>query len=89
MGVIQVAVKQLKENASENDKIKFLQEAAINGQFHHRNVVNLLGVVTVGEPVSSYLYRPGEMVPRAPSHHFCTLITIYYAPSTQSTLCPL
>lgn len=51
-GIIQVAVKKLKENATENDKVKFLQEAAVNGQFHHRNVVNLLGVVTVGEPVS-------------------------------------
>lgn len=52
VGVIQIAVKLLKENATEGDKVKFLQEAAINGQFHHRNVVNLLGVVTVGEPVS-------------------------------------
>lgn len=52
MGVIKVAVKLLKEDATEGNKVKFLQEAAINGQFHHRNVVNLLGVVTVGDPVS-------------------------------------
>lgn len=50
-----MAVKLLKEMASETDKIKFLQEAAINGQFHHRNVVKLLGVVTVGEPVGVIL----------------------------------
>ena len=47
-----VAVKTLKEGSSEEDKVKFLQEAAINGQFWHPNIVRLMGVVTVGEPVS-------------------------------------
>ena len=51
-GPMDVAVKTLKEQASEEDKVKFLQEAAINGQFHHPNIIQLLGVVTVGEPVS-------------------------------------
>ena len=37
---------------SQEDRVTFLQEAAINGQFKHPNVVKLLGVVTVGEPVS-------------------------------------
>ena len=49
---MEVAVKMLKAGTEENDKVKFLQEAAINGQFRHPNVVKLLGVVTVGEPVS-------------------------------------
>ena len=48
---IEVAVKTLKPGASEIDKIKFLQEAAIMGQFNHPNVVKLHAVVTVGEPV--------------------------------------
>ena len=52
MGAMDVAVKQLQPGASEEEKIKFLQEAAINGQFRHPNVVKLMGVVTVGEPVS-------------------------------------
>ena len=52
MGAMDVAVKQLQSKASEEEKVKFLQEAAINGQFRHPNVVQLLGVVTVGEPVS-------------------------------------
>jgi hypothetical protein len=47
-----VAVKQLQPGASEEEKVKFLQEAAINGQFRHPNLVMLMGVVTVGEPVS-------------------------------------
>ena len=52
MGSVDVAVKHLQPGASEEDKIKFLQEAAINGQFRHPNVVQLMGVVTLGEPVS-------------------------------------
>lgn len=54
-GDVEVAVKMIKEGAPEEERIKFLREAAINGQFHHLNVVRLLGVVTVGEPVSQYL----------------------------------
>lgn len=49
---VEVAVKTLKPGSNENDRVKFLQEAAINGQFQHPNVVKLHGVVTVGEPVS-------------------------------------
>ena len=49
---MEVAIKMLKARAGEIDKVKFLQEAAINGQFRHPNIVKLLGVVTVGEPVS-------------------------------------
>jgi len=47
-----VAIKTLKKDANAADRVKFLQEAAINGQFRHPNVVSLLGVVTIGEPVS-------------------------------------
>ena len=53
---IEVAVKTLKEGAGEEDKVKFLQEAAIMGQFSHPNVVKLYGAVTEGEPVSSYRF---------------------------------
>ena len=54
---VDVALKTLKEGASEEDKVKFLQEAAIMGQFSHPNVVKLHGVITEGEPVSYfYLY---------------------------------
>ena len=51
-GEVGVAVKMLKTGACQEEKVKFLQEAAVNGQFHHPNIVKLLGVVTVGEPVS-------------------------------------
>ena len=51
----QVAVKLLKEGASEVDKVKFLQEAAIMAQFTHPNVISLYGVVSKTEPVSSLM----------------------------------
>ncbi len=47
-----VAIKILNPNSGDEQRVKFLQEAAIMGQFIHPNVVNLMGVVTVGEPVS-------------------------------------
>ena len=52
-GEVDVAVKTLKEGSGEEDRVKFLQEAAIMGQFKHHNVVTMHGVVTDGEPVSS------------------------------------
>ena len=42
------------------DQVKFLQEAAIMGQFKHPNVIKLYGVVTVGEPVST-VYVDGDL----------------------------
>ena len=53
---VEVAVKTLQEGADEEDKVKFLQEAAIMGQFSHPSVVKLYGVVTEGEPVSFFYY---------------------------------
>ena len=50
-GQVEVAVKQLKEGTSEADRVKFLKEAAIMGQFQHPNVIKLHGVVTMADPV--------------------------------------
>ena len=46
---VQVAVKTLNSQCSETDRVKFLREAAIMGQFVHNNVVQLHGVVTEEE----------------------------------------
>ena len=46
---VQVAVKTLNSQCSESDRVKFLREAAIMGQFVHSNVVQLHGVVTEEE----------------------------------------
>ena len=43
---IDVAVKMLQDGASEQEKIKFLQEATIMSQFNHSNVIKLHGVVS-------------------------------------------
>ena len=41
----EVAIKKIEDRASEEDKIHFLQEAAILGQFSHPNIVSIVGVV--------------------------------------------
>ena len=55
MGSLEIAVKMLQSTATEEGRVKFLQEAAIMGQFRHPNVVKLHGVVTVGKPVSLWM----------------------------------
>ena len=49
---LHVAVKVLQERAEEGERVKFLKEAALMGQFAHSNIVRLYGVVTVTAPVS-------------------------------------
>ena len=49
---LEAAAKTLKTNAPVIEKVRFLQEAAIMGQFSHPNIVRLYGVVTMREPVS-------------------------------------
>ena len=47
----EVAVKLMEDGASEEERVKFLQEAAIMGQFKHPNIVKIIGVIT-DQPVS-------------------------------------
>ena len=56
-GEREVAVKMLPSSPTSQDTIMFLQEAAIMGQFRHPNIVQLLGVVTLEEPVCNLLVR--------------------------------
>ena len=53
----ELAIKTLRAELPEEEKVRFLQEAAIMGQFSHPNVVKLYGVVTVGDPVSCLYTR--------------------------------
>ena len=53
-GKMAVAVKVMKPSIAVGSKVRFLQEAAVMGQFFHPNVIKLHGVVTVGEPVRLY-----------------------------------
>lgn len=45
----EVAVKTMEDGSSEDDRIKFLQEATIMGQFDHPNIVKLIGVILNAE----------------------------------------
>ena len=49
---LEVAIKTLKSTAKEEDRVKFLQEGAIMGQFRHPNVVRLHGIVREQQTVS-------------------------------------
>ena len=51
---LEVAVKTLKEDAVSKERVKFLQEAAVIGQFHHPHVVMLHGVVLEDEKAVRY-----------------------------------
>lgn len=48
---IEVAVKSIEPGSNEETRVKFLQEAAIMGQFNHANILRVLGIV-VDNPVS-------------------------------------
>ena len=52
-----IAVKTMALREEEEEKVRFLQEAAIMGQFSHPNVIKLYGVVTIGDPVSPTLLK--------------------------------
>ncbi|KAL5473077.1 hypothetical protein EMCRGX_G027518 [Ephydatia muelleri] len=56
-----VAIKTLNPGASENDRVRFLKEAAIMGQFSHPNVVEFHGIVSDGEPIMIIL----ELLPKS------------------------
>ena len=51
-GTREVAAKMMRPTMQEGARVRFLQEAAIMGQFFHPNLLKLHGVVTMGEPVS-------------------------------------
>ena len=47
----EVAVKSMKGEASEEERVKFLQEAAIMGQFKHPNIVKIVGILVTESEV--------------------------------------
>ena len=47
-----VAVKTMENGASEVDRVKFLQEAVIMGQFNNPYIIKIYGVFTSSQPVS-------------------------------------
>ena len=77
---VEVAVKMLQAGTSEEDTVRFLQEAAINGQFRHPNIVQHIGVVTVGNPVGRVLlsskHTKSVLCRHILSVKFCKEITV-------------
>ncbi|CAJ0936751.1 unnamed protein product [Ranitomeya imitator] len=49
-GSQKVAVKTLKSDATDEEKVEFLKEAHLMSQFHHPNILKLLGVCLHNEP---------------------------------------
>ena len=48
---LEVAVKSMELGACKDGRVKFLQEAAIMGQFGHRNILRVFGII-LNESVS-------------------------------------
>eukprot|EP00050_Salpingoeca_kvevrii_P001198 m.164780 g.164780 ORF g.164780 m.164780 type:complete len:1438 (+) comp10319_c0_seq1:179-4492(+) len=48
---VRVAIKSLKESSTDESRVTFLQEIAVQGQFTHPNIVGLVGYVTKDDPV--------------------------------------
>lgn len=65
-GEVDVAIKTLKPGYSEKQRLDFLSEASIMGQFSHPNIIRLEGVVTKCESLSSDNKRLSARV--KPSH---------------------
>ena len=80
----EVAVKTMEEGASEDDRVKFLQEAAIMGQFNHPNIISLLGIIPKQENRSvSAHYSSYWKMKYIHLWHFLLLLcfTDYYSPT--------
>ena len=54
---LDVAIKTLQQSAREEDRVKFLQEGAIMGQFRHLNIVKLHGIVREEKTVCCIIFR--------------------------------
>ena len=48
----EVAVKTMEDATSEQDMVKFLQEAAIMGQFNHVNIVKIMAILVSEDVVN-------------------------------------
>ena len=55
--VANVAVKVINNQTTQEDRISFLQEAVLMGQFTNPNVVAIFGIVTMTSRVSLGVYH--------------------------------
>ena len=70
----EIAIKTLKSGYSTQQKLDFLGEASIMGQFDHPNVIKLEGVVTRSKPlmiITEYMEnRSLDAFLRVSNNHF-------------------
>ena len=45
----EVAVKSMRRGSCEKERVRFLQEATIMGQFNNPNILCILGIITDSE----------------------------------------
>ena len=50
-----MAVKKIEGGASEEERVHFLKEAAIMGQFNHPNIIRIMGIVANNELVRLFI----------------------------------
>lgn len=67
-GEVNVAIKTLKPGYSEKQRLDFLSEASIMGQFSHPNIIRLEGVVTKCESLGSDNSQLPKPNPHTKSH---------------------
>jgi hypothetical protein len=72
------ACKTLRPRHTFTEKREFLAEAGIMAQFHHRNVVSLLGVILEGEPIVIVieLMKEGDLIRHLLSHREDKSLTV-------------
>jgi ephrin-B len=69
-GHVHVAVKMQNDGVEEKDKITFLREAAIMGQFDHNHVVKLFGVVSESSANGLWDTIVMELLPNGSLHSY-------------------
>ena len=70
---VEVAVKSLEGSLTEEDRVKFLQEAAIMGQFKHPNVIRIFGVISTSDPVRFCIMLTSQFVIKSCYDFFLSL----------------
>lgn len=60
-GVKEVAVKTMEDGANEEERVKFLQEAAVMGQFSNPYIISIYGILMSTQPVS-LIYNSSKLL---------------------------
>ena len=70
-------MKTIENESSEENRVKFLQEAAIMGQFEHPNIVRILGVTVKDMDVCVCVCREESLEPFSIACKLLALIVLH------------